>query len=463
MKHFLTLLCLLFARFYANAQNTDVLPSPAHVAWADAEVGAIFHLDLVNFEPDYDWRNWGTHPSAKIFNPSKLNTDQWVQAAKSAGATYAVLVAKHCSGFSLWPTAAHDYSVKSSPWKNGKGDIVRDFIASCKKYGLKPGIYASASANGYLYVDNPGKVQKGSPVTQQQYNAIVKQQLTELWSNYGNLFEIWFDGGVLPVEAGGPDLAPLLKKLQPNAVIFQGPSDAKNLIRWVGNEEGKAPYPNWSRSDFTTSATGTIKIDSINGNPEGKIWCPGEADFPLRTGWQGGWFWKADGQKMLSTDALLQAYYTSVGRNSNMLLGIVIDTSGLVPQEDYTRLSAFGSILKGIKRTNIGGLSNKNGKSFELDLGQSHEINQVEIMEDIRFGERIRRYEVQAWIDHAWKTVAEGTSVGHKRLQVFETVKTPKVRLMIHTAQGEPRIKQFTVSKLATPVLQPLLTISTSR
>ena len=113
------------------------------------------------------------------------------------GAKYAVLVAKHCSGFSLWPTDAHDYSIKQSPWKNGEGDIVADFIASCKKYNIKPGIYASTTANGYLYVDNPGVVQEGGPVTQEEYNQIVTQQLTELWSNYGELFEIWFDGGVL--------------------------------------------------------------------------------------------------------------------------------------------------------------------------------------------------------------------------------------------------------------------------
>ncbi|MBW7892628.1 MAG: alpha-L-fucosidase, partial [Chitinophagaceae bacterium] len=309
---------LLLLPVLGSAQShKDIFPSPAQLDWAEKEIGAIFHLDVVNYVPDYNWRKWGTHPPASVFNPSKLNTDQWILAAKAAGAKYAVLVAKHCSGFSLWPTAAHEYSVKHSPWRDGKGDIVTEFIASCKKYGLEPGIYASTSANGYCYVDNPGKVQPGGPFTQQAYNKIVVQQLTELWSNYGELFEIWFDGGVLPVKEGGPDLAPLLKQFQPDAVVFQGPSDANNLIRWVGNEKGLAPYPNWSRANTTSSATGVIKVDHMNGDPEGRIWCPGEADFSLRTGWLGGWFWKADGQKLLPVEQLVENYITSVGRNSN--------------------------------------------------------------------------------------------------------------------------------------------------
>ena len=153
---FLFLLLCVTACTTKDEQTDAVLPSEPHVQWADAEIGAMFHFDVVNYVPDYNWRKWGTHPPASVFNPSKLDTDQWIRVAKAAGAKYAVLVAKHCSGFSLWPTAAHEYSVKHSPWRDGKGDIVADFIRSCQKYDIKPGIYASASANGYCYVDNPG-------------------------------------------------------------------------------------------------------------------------------------------------------------------------------------------------------------------------------------------------------------------------------------------------------------------
>ncbi|HRP57539.1 alpha-L-fucosidase [Agriterribacter sp.] len=440
---FLFLLPAIVACTQKNDRAHTVLPSEPHVQWADAEIGAMFHFDVVNYVPDYNWRNWGTHPPASVFNPSKLDTDQWLRAAKAAGAKYAVLVAKHCSGFSLWPTAAHEYSVKHSPWRDGKGDIVADFIKSCEKYDIRPGIYASAAANGYCYVDNPGLVQPGSPMDQQTYNNVVVQQLTELWSNYGKLFEIWFDGGVLPVKDGGPDLAPLLKQLQPDAVVFQGPADANNLIRWIGNEEGLAPYPNWSRTDTTTSATGTVKSDGMQGNPEGTIWCPGEADFPLRTGWQGGWFWKADGQEILSVDQLVKNYTTSVGRNSNMLIGIVVDTSGLVPEEDMQRLTAFGNEIK--KRFSEPLASAEgNGEMLELSLGNAPiPVNHVIISEDITKGERIRKYIIEAWKDNQWVKVAEGSSVGHKRIQTIDSIITNKVRLSITESFDQPQIKAF--------------------
>lgn len=205
----------------SNEPTNVVTPNARQLAWADAEVGVLIHFDMPVYQPDYNFRKWGTHPDASIFNPTELNTDQWLETAHKLGAQYAVLVAKHCSGFSLWPTEAHDYSIKQSPWKNGEGDIVADFIASCKKYNIKPGIYASTTANGYLYVDNPGVVQEGGPVTQEEYNKIVTQQLTELWSNYGELFEIWFDGGVLSKDQGGADVLSLVQKLQPNAIAFQ--------------------------------------------------------------------------------------------------------------------------------------------------------------------------------------------------------------------------------------------------
>ena len=336
--------------------------------------------------------------------------------------------------------------MRSSPWKDGQGDVVRDFIASCRKYGLKPGLYASAAANGFFHVDNPGIVQEGGPITQEAYNRIVETQLTELWSNYGKLFEIWFDGGVLPIKDGGPNLAPLLKELQPDAVVFQGPSDANNLIRWVGNEEGRAPYPNWSRSDFTTSATGTIVIDDLGGNPNGAIWCPGEADFPLRTGWQGGWFWKETDQELLSVDQLVESYYTSVGRNSTMMLGIVVDTSGVVPKEDVARLEEFGKALTAITTNPLISRKNKRGEQISLDLKTPKGVNQVVIREDIKKGgERIRKYIVEAWLGNDWVEIASGESIGNKRIHKFDTIEASKVRLKVVESTGNPLIKELSI------------------
>ena len=345
MKYLLTAIFFV-SIIKVNAQSTSTLPSKAQLNWANDEVGVLIHFDMPVFEPEYNFRaNWNYHPDLSIFNPKELDTDQWIKAAKAAGATYAVLVAKHCSGFSLWPTKAHPYSVKNTPWRNGNGDIVKDFIESCKKYGVKPGIYASTTANGYLKVDNPGKVVSGDSAEQKKYNDIVKMQLTELWSNYGELFEVWFDGGVFPPEKGGFDVLSMLKKYQPEAVAFQGPYGFANNIRWVGNENGVAPYPCWARADSVTSASGVIEIKGLNGNPEGLFWCPGEADFPLRknASFQGGWFWHKDQDDMIRPlDELVDRYCKSVGRNTNMLLGIVIDNRGLVPDADVKRLTEFG-------------------------------------------------------------------------------------------------------------------------
>ncbi|MCQ2149688.1 MAG: alpha-L-fucosidase, partial [Bacteroidales bacterium] len=291
-----------------------VVPNDAQKEWADAEIGVMFHFDMQVFNPDYEFRQWGTHPDASTFNPTELDTDQWLEAASKIGAKYAVLVAKHCCGFSLWPTEAHEYSVKNSPWKNGEGDIVRDFVESCKKYGIKPAIYASTSANGYYWVDNPGVVQPGSPYTQEEYNAMVEKQLTELWSNYGDLFEIWFDGGVLSMDMGGADVLSLVKKLQPGAIAFQGPYGHPNLIRWVGNELGTAPYPCWATADATTNAAGDVEISGLYGNPDGIYWCPGEADCTLRHNntRQGGWMWApGEDDRLYSVNELMTKYETS--------------------------------------------------------------------------------------------------------------------------------------------------------
>lgn len=217
--------------------NRIIVPTTEQKIWADLEVGVIIHMDVQTFEPEYDFRTqWSYQPPAERFAPLQLDTDQWIRSAKAAGAKYAVLVAKHCSGFCLWPTDVHEYSVKHSPWKDGKGDIVNDFFNSCKKYGLKPGLYYSASCNAYCNVDNPGTIKDITKVedvreAQEKYNNMVLTQLRELWTRYGDVFEIWFDGGCLPPENGGPDIASLLHELQPDAVVFQGPAGTKSLVR----------------------------------------------------------------------------------------------------------------------------------------------------------------------------------------------------------------------------------------
>ena len=254
-----------------------------------------------------------TPADVNTYNPAKLDTDQWIGVAKAMGAKYAVFVAKHCTGFLSWQSNAYPYGVKQTSWRGGKGDVVRDFIKSCRKAGIKPGLYASVSCNAWWGVDNPGVIKWGDR-QQKDYNKACEAMLTELWSNYGELTEIWFDGGVLPVEQGGPDLFPILKKHQPKAIVFQSP--APGGIRWIGNEKGVASYPCW----------GTVKKlnDPGQGDPDGTVWNPGECDVPLPGH---DWFWKGQArleepndeaqQKTLSR--LMDMYYKSVGRNCNLL------------------------------------------------------------------------------------------------------------------------------------------------
>lgn len=423
-----------------------VLPSKAQIKWADSEIGVLIHFDLQVFEPDYHFRkDWNYHPDLSIFNPKELNTDQWIEAAKNAGATYAVLVAKHCSGFSLWPTKAHPYSVKNTPWKNGRGDILNDFFVSCKKYGLKPGIYASTTANGYLKVDNPGKVISGNVEEQKKYNEIVKMQLTELWSEYGKLFEIWFDGGVLPPEKGGFDVLSMLKQYQPGAIAFQGPFGYKNNIRWVGNENGLSPYPCWSRADSTTSASGVIEIKGLNGNPEGRFWSPGESDFPLRknASFQGGWFWKkGQDDQLRSLDELMDRYNKSVGRNTNMLLGIVVDDRGLVPEADVKRLKEFGQEIRKQFAEPLGSVKGK-GNLFTIKFKTPQQIKYVVVQEDIAHGERIREYNIHGMENGQWKYLCHGSCIGHKRIETIQAGRFSEVKLEIIKTNGKPQIKKM--------------------
>ena len=459
MRKFIKLIgvlsCYALLSQTVNAENTKtkiVCPTKIQQEWADAEIGILVHPVMEVFRPNYNWREWGSEPSPSVFNPTKLSTDQWMEAAQKIGAKYFVLVAKHGSGFSLWPTEAHPYSIKNSVWRNGKGDIVKDFINSCKKYGVKPGVYCSTSANGYLRVENPGIVQPGSSVTQQQYNEICKKQLTELWTNYGPWFEIWFDGGIVTPDKGGPNLFPLLRKYQPNAIVFQGPYDFSNLIRWVGNEKGVAPYPCWATSDSTTNATGDKPLEKLNGSPDGQLWIPGEADCTLRTkeSYGGGWAWyKGEDDKLYSVDKLMEMYITSVGRNTNMLLGVVIDTLGLVPQADMKRLTEFGQEIKRWFGHPLA-VTKGTGNQITLKLKKPTSVDRIILQEDIAKGERILEFKVLGKTAQGWVQLSEGSNIGHKHIDKFPAQTVSALQLVVSKSKAQPIVKNFSAFETLT-------------
>ena len=234
----------------------------------------------------------------------------------------------------------------------------------------------------------------------------------------------------------------LLRKYQPNAILFQGPLSENNLIRWVGNEEGHAPYPNWSKADANTSATGAVEIPNLNGNPDGKYWIPGETDFPNRK--NGGWMWKANEEEQppFSANELLDRYYTSVGRNANMLIGMAIDTSGLFPQHDSQIFIDFGKKLND-RANSLIGTNHGKGNILTIKLSSAREINQLEIQEDISKGERIRSYSIEALVEGNWHKLCDGISIGHKRIQLIDKVNVTELKLTITKSEGEPIIKKF--------------------
>jgi len=419
--------------------DVEALPKPSkqQAQWQDMELGMFFHFDIPIYKPGWDWRSWRDGPTPDMYNPAKLDTDQWMEAAKAMGARYAVLVAKHCSGFLQWQSDLYPYGVKQSPWRNGKGDVVRDFVESCRKYGIKPGLYASVSANGYLEVDNPGLVNRGKggdPAGQARYVKICEQMLTELWSRYGELFEIWFDGGAIAVEKGGPDLVSIYRKHQPGAIVFQGPVAS---IRWIGNERGVAGYPCWATVPHRKDYHGP-------GDPDGRFWLPGECDVPVRNH---EWFWTPDAeQKLYPVEQLMDMYYRSVGRNCNLLLNANPNPDGLVPEADFQRYVEFG---REIRRRFDKPLAQTSGKGnvVELTLPQPAKINHVIVMEDIEQGERIREYHIEGLVGpDTWRTLAGGQSVGHKRIEQFESVEVAKVRLRTLKSAAEPLIRTLAVT-----------------
>ncbi len=427
-----------------NQPNT-VTPSPAQLKWHDMELGMFFHFDIPIYQQGWNWRSWKDLPDPDLYNPSRLDTDQWMEAAKAMGAKYAVFVAKHCSGFLQWQSDLYPYGVRQSSWRNGKGDVVADFVSSCHKSGIKPGLYASVSANAYLGVDNPGLVNHGKGGDgdlQRKYVNTCERMTEELWSRYGELYEVWFDGGAIPVEQGGPDLIPILRQHQPRAIVFQGPPGTQNMIRWVGNERGVAPYPCWSTTDAGTAEGGTVE-GQFDGTPNGRLWIPGECDVPIRNH---EWFWRpGDEHKIYSLDELMEMYYCSVGRNCNLLLNANPGTDGLVPESDMRRYEAFGAEIRRRFADSVASISGE-GDVVELEIGSPREVDHVSIMEDIRHGERILEYVVECLGEgDTWRKLCTGQSVGHKRIEQFDAVSTPRIRLRVTKAKATPHIRRLAV------------------
>ena len=428
-------------------------PTPEQAAWQDFELGLFIHYDIPVFKPGWDHRQYDQRPEPGVFNPSKLNTDQWLEATQALGAKYAVFVAKHGSGFMCWQSDLYPYGMKQSPYKNGQGDIVRDFVASCRKYGIRPGLYAHMGCNGYLEVDNPGLVNRGrggDAEKQARYARTCEAMLRELWGRYGELAEVWFDGGVLDPDKGGPNVVPILRQLQPKAVVFQGPAAS---IRWIGNEDGVAPYPCWATAPEGRDYNGA-------GTPDGPRWLPGECDVPIR---QGVWLWEPNTEsRLLSVDQLMDLYYRSVGHNCNLLLNANPGPDGLIPAPDMKRYQEFGAEIRRRFGKSVAETTGR-GSTVELALPQPTRIDHVVTMENILEGERVREYVIDGLVGDVWRELCRGSSIGHKKIDRFAPTEVSQVRWRCLKSVAEPDIRRLAVYAVHATDRASALTFSSSR
>jgi alpha-L-fucosidase len=435
---YLLLSLTIFLTAFATPQSfSDIKPSPAQIAWQDLEIGVIIHFSTNTFL-NREWGD-GTAP-ASTFNPTHVDTDQWMQAAKSGGAKYAVLVAKHHDGFALFPSAHTDYSVKSSPWLDGKGDLVRLASDSAHRAGLGFGVYLSPWDRHDSRYPDPAA-----------YDKYYLSQLTELATHYGPLAEFWLDGAGSAGRTYDFDkIVQELRTYQPNTLVFADVALYKNAdIRWVGSEDGTVPYENWNVID----RTGYLR------------WRPVEADTPLR---KKHWFWHPnDESSLLSVDELVDIYNKTVGRGAQLMLGLAPDSTGRLPDSDATRLREFGEAIQrlygpdqNLTRQAARSANNpadaavdndpatfwstpERHATLELHFEKPITFDRTLTMEWLNEGQRVQDYSIDAFQNGAWKTLAHAQAIGHKKIDIFPPVTTQRVRLNLLSTIGSAGIREF--------------------
>lgn len=447
-----------------------VVPTKDLLAWHELETYAFIHFTTNTFTG----KEWGYgDESPSIVNPTDMNTDQWVKTIKDAGLKAVILTCKHHDGFVLWPSKYTNHSIAASPYKNGKGDIVKEVSEACKKYGLKFGVYLSPW--------DRNRADYGSP----SYVEYYRNQLKELFAAYGPIFEMWFDGanGGDGYYGGSremrkingktyydwPKTIELVRGLEPKILFF---SDAGPEIRWVGNERGIAGRTNWNTISRDTLYAGKGGIEELlnTGHENGKDWVPAEVDVSIRP----GWFYHAEEDAKVKTpEQLFDIYMTSVGRGSNLLLNIPPDRRGQIHEIDVKNLLEWRKLLnerfannlalnKKVKATDafnkkqkVQNLTDGDNKTYwatskntceiEVYLGKTTNINFVEISEYIALGQRVKAFEVDVFENGKWKNVAKETTIGYKRILKIEPTDSNKVRIKITDAKAEVILNEVKV------------------
>jgi alpha-L-fucosidase len=395
------------------------LPTPSQLLWQRDELALFIHFGVNTFT-DREWGDGTEDPD--IFNPSQLDTRQWARVARAAGCRAMILTAKHHDGFCLWPTATTDHSVATSPWRQGQGDLVREFTEACRAEGLRAGLYLSPwDQTAPSYGDSP------------RYNDFYCDQLTELLTRYGPIHEVWFDGA----NGEGPNgrrqeydwdrYWGLVGRLQPDAVIF---SDAGPDVRWIGNEIGVAGQTNWSTVDPDVvpfpGATGEQVTEMLQqGDPNGTVWRPGETDVSIRPGW---FYHPAEDARVKSVDDLVNLYFTSVGRNSKLLLNVPPTRHGLLHETDVSRLRGMRDQLDALFARN---------RRAEMEDRRPVTITIADLREDIARGQSVARYTLQGMVGGAWRTLSQGTTIGYRKLDRFEPITVSAIRVDVGESMGD--------------------------
>ncbi|MBT8302089.1 MAG: alpha-L-fucosidase [Maribacter sp.] len=438
----------------------------------------------MNTFTNMEWGTGGEKPEQ--FNPSELDAMQWAKVAKEAGMKGIIITAKHHDGFCLWPTKTTEHSVKNSPWKEGKGDLLKDLSEACKENGLKFGVYLSPWDRNHEAYGQP------------EYVADFHEQLRELLTNYGDVFEVWFDGanGGSGYYGGANETRKIdnktyyewdkaiaiVRELQPNAVIF---SDGGPDIRWVGNDDGWANETNWSimrRNEIYPGWPRYVELRS--GHEDGTHWLPAEVDVSIRPGW---YYHPAEDHQVKSLPHLLDIYYNSVGRNASLLLNLPVDNRGLVHEKDVEQLLALkqqldkdfkADLAKGLKvhATDYRGENEKYGAenvndgnlqtywatnngvkqaAITIEFNNPTEVNRILLQEYIPLGQRIKNFIVSAEVNGEWQEIHGQTTIGYKRILRFDAVRATKIKVQIMDAKGPIAISNIELYRAPNLLIEP--------
>lgn len=473
MKNILIIFFLILFSCDSTYNLVEPIPSDRQKIWQEMEYYAFIHFNMNTFT-NKEWGYGDESPST--FNPTNLDTDQWAEVIKNSGMKGIIITAKHHDGFALWPSNYTSHSVKNSPWKNGEGDLIKDLEKSCRKFGLKLGIYLSPWDRNH-----PDYGTK-------KYISYFRNQLTELLTNYGEIFEVWFDGanGGSGFYGGTNEIRKVDKKtyydwenthkiireLQPNAVIF---SDAGPDIRWVGNEKGYANKTTWSNI-YKDSVYGGMPdyYKFSSGQENGSHFIPTETDVSIRPGW---YYHPEEDDKVKSLEKLIDIYFNSVGLNSSLLLNIPVDTRGLIHENDTKRLYELNNYIRNTfsnnflmeskmyfndtshpinklidnKISTMCPFKTKLNNVIEISLNENKIVDIFKISENINLGQRVKKFRLQALVDDIWVTIEEGTTIGSKRLIKFDPIEIKKLKFTIIDSKDIPMISEIGIYKSYEP------------